>query len=385
MNSPKVPQSLTTRNSRVQKPVLAFAVASVLSFNAAAELKMLDDSMMAEVTGKAGLTIDIETRVTIAEVEYEDAGSFYWKDYSLTGIGGGLVDNLRATVDLSGSSERLATGFSDIARLATEGYLDVTDTDVAWAISEYSDGAGGFGKEYGDGDLVIHVTSQDFGMDLLSPGAPADFVTNMDAFKHAVDLHVQQGDFGLRSSDGSVETSLTRNFSVEAYLGYLDILITNNGNGFHETSATPATGKPENIRLGNSYIGMDVKFRVDDLDVDSTNNAINGPIPRAVTNPYLTLRDMRIHNERGADTLGSFGFASVESKIAAATGILTSMTELGNNTSDVYVDGQAIYDINIKWDWDIPHISFGDTGVSIGKVYFTDFHIADTSLVISAH
>jgi len=51
----------------------------------------------------------------------------------------------------------------------------------------------------------------------------------------------------------------------------------------------------------------------------------------------------------------------------------------------IHVDGQAIYDINVAWDWDLPHVSFGDTGQSIGSVYFTDFHISDTSLVISAH
>lgn len=366
---------------------LSMIFMSLVSLSAQAELVMLSEESLSRVTGQAGLTIDIETKVTIGEVEYVDAGSLYWKDYSLTGIGGGLVDNIRAKIDSTNGAETLATGFSDLAMLASMGYLDASETDIGWAVMEYSDGAGGFGKQYNDGDLVIHVTSTDFGIDFTQPipGNAADQATNLQAVKNAVDFHIQQGDFGLRSSDGSMETSISRNFSVQAYLGYLDLILRNNGNGFTDTGAGPSPGKPNNIRLADSYIELDLKFRVEDLDIENTSNALNRVIPRAVTNPGLTLKDMRIHNERGADTLGSFGFASVEAKIGAAMGVLNTMDQLAIPAADTRVDGHAVYDVNIKWDWDLPHISFGDTNQSIGKVYFTDFHINDTSIVISAH
>lgn len=360
---------------------------SIISLSAQAELVLLSEKSLSQVTGQAGLTIDIETKVTIGEVEYVDAGSLYWKDYSLTGIGGGMVDNIRAKIDSTNGAETLATGFSDLAMLASMGYLDANERDIAWAMVEYADGAGGFGKQYNDGDLVIHVTSTDFGIDFTQPlpGNATDQATNLQAVKNAVDFHIQQGDFGIRSSDGSVETSITRNFSVQAYLGYLDLILRNNGNGFTDTGSGPSPGKPNNIRLADSFIEMDLKFRVEDLDVEHTSNALNSVIPRAVTNPGLTLKDMRIHNERGNDTLGSFGFASVQTKIGAAMGVLNTMDKLATPATDTHVDGQAIYDVNIKWDWDLPHISFGDTNQSIGKVYFTDFNISDTSIVISAH
>jgi hypothetical protein len=168
-------------------------------------------------------------------------------------------------------------------------------------------------------------------------------------------------------------------------LGYLDLILRNNGNGYTDTGSGPSPGKPNDIRLADSYIEMDLKFRVEDLDIENTSNALNRVIPRAVTNPGLTLKDMRIHNERGNDTLGSFGFASVEAKIGAAMGVLNTMDQLATPGANARVDGQAVYDVNVKWDWDLPHISFGDTDQSIGKVYFTDFHINDTSIVISAH
>ena len=374
--------------SRLAKKLpLSLLFLSMVSLSAQAELVLLSEKSLSQVTGQSGLTIDIETRVTIGEVEYVDAGSLYWKDYSLTGIGGGLVDNIRAKIDSTNGAETLDTGFSDMAKLASIGFLDASETDVAWAMVEYADGAGGFGKQYNDGDLVIHVTSTDFGLDFTQPvsGNAADQATNLQAVKNAVDFHIQQGDFGLRSSDGSMETSVTRNFSVEAYLGYLDIILRNNGNGYTDTGSGPSPGKPNNINLADSYIELDLKFRVEDLDVENTSNALNRVIPRAVTNPGLTLKDMRIHNERGADTLGSFGFASVEAKIGAAMGVMNALDQFDASGNNTRVDGHAIYDVNVKWDWDLPHISFGDTDKSIGKVYFTDFHIDDTSIVISAH
>jgi len=359
-----------------------------------AELRALENEEMQDIRGQAGLTIDIETKYTIAEFEYVDAGSIFMRDLAFEGIDGGLVDNIRATVDISGPNERLAMGFSDYALWAAMGFLDPTEEDVEWALSEYADASTGtIGKEVGDGDLLIHVGATDYGLIDFTATSPvrdsAEYAENLDKMKNAIDFKMVQGEFGIRSSDGDVETVLTSNLSIEAYLGYVDILIKNNGNGF---SQTDEVGEPDGIRLGDSHIYIDTKFRVEDLDVDSTNNVQNPAVPQQAKNPYLTIRDMRIHNERGADTLGYFGFASVEKKIAAAKDIIPQYDSLiqdasaGTLTSiqDIGSDGISIYDINIRWDWDLPHIQFGDTNQTIGEVYFTDFVIG-TSLTISAH
>ena len=369
---------------------LAIASASAPGF---AELQLLDEGALKDIRGQAGLTIDIETKHTIGEFEYVDAGSLFIRDISFGGIDGGLADNLRAKVDISGPNERLQKGFSDYVFWSELGFIDPNDADVAWATAKYKDQTTGqIGEVLGDGDLLIHVSATDFGYNSpegLTKNTPSDYENNLEMMKNAIDLKFTQGELGLKSSDGSQETVLTRNLSIEAYLGYLDIMITNDGNGF---SQTDEEGEPDGIRLGDSHIAIDVKFRVEDLDVDSTNNATNTFIDRNVTNPYLTLRDMRIHNERGADTLGSFGFASVQQKIAAATDIIPTYSDLSsvaaNGTAEIKnygVDGVSIYDINVRWDWDLPHIQFGDTDTSIGEVYFTDFVIQSTSLTISAH
>lgn len=374
-----------------QKSLLGMgALVSLLSMDALAELKLLNERSLARVTAQAGLTIDIETKYTLGEIEYVDGesmgggGSMWWRDISFTGIDGGYVDNLRATVDIAGAGgETLHTGFSDVAFLASLGILDANEADVAWAISEYDQGGGRYGKTYGDGDLVIHITSQDFGIDRNFQNVLDDPAANLQRFKDAVDFKMTVGDFGLQSSDDLVETSLTQNLSMEMYLGYADMVYKNRGNGFHQTTAG---GEPGGIRIGDSWIGYDVKFRVEDLDVDNTNQATNTWLDRSLTTSLLTLRDMRIHNERGMDTLGSFGFASFESKTAAATGILKDMDSIiSSGLSAAKTDGMVIYDINALMDWDLPHISFGHDTRSIGQVFYTDLRISDTSLVISAH
>jgi len=361
---------------------IAICVSSNLAY---AELKLLNENSLARVTAQAGLTIDIETKYTLGELEYVDGGSMWWRDTSFTGIDGGMVDNIRATVDIANSGETLHTGFSDIAFYASLGLniFDTNDADVAWALGYYADGSGGYGKTYGDGDAVIHITSQDFGFDRNTLDILDDPVLNMQRFKDAIDFKFTIGDFGLRSSDETIETSLTQNFSMEAYLGYVDLVYKNLGNGFHQTSRI---GEPLGVRIGDSWIGYDLKFRIEDLDVDNTNQATNTWLDRSLTTSLLTLRDMRIHNERGADTLGSFGFASFESKTGAATDILNDIeTIVDSGLVNTRTDGMAVYDINAKMDWDLPHISFGDSNQSIGEVYYTDLQIYDTSLVISAH
>ncbi|KZY59121.1 hypothetical protein A3752_12750 [Oleiphilus sp. HI0081] len=57
----------------LKKIALASAIAAVAA-GAQAELKALDDSTMGELTGQAGLTIDLETKVSIGQFMYKDAG-----------------------------------------------------------------------------------------------------------------------------------------------------------------------------------------------------------------------------------------------------------------------------------------------------------------------
>ena len=81
----------------LNKTALAVAVA-VASSAAQAELKVLDDESLGVLTGQAGLTIDLETKYTIGEFMYKDAGSVFFKGISFGANEnvdpGGLFDNV---------------------------------------------------------------------------------------------------------------------------------------------------------------------------------------------------------------------------------------------------------------------------------------------------
>jgi hypothetical protein len=97
----------------LNKIVLVSAIAAI-SAGANAELKALDDSAMGELTGQAGLTIDIETKVSIGQFMYKDAGSLFIQDISISGNANttdgnlandsGMLDNIRMNIDIAGKA-----------------------------------------------------------------------------------------------------------------------------------------------------------------------------------------------------------------------------------------------------------------------------------------
>lgn len=68
----------------LKKSALVLAMAG-LPFAAQADLKPIDDAQMGSITGQAGVTIELETRVDIGEFRYTDEGSLSIKDISIGG------------------------------------------------------------------------------------------------------------------------------------------------------------------------------------------------------------------------------------------------------------------------------------------------------------
>ena len=118
----------------------------------------------------------------------------------------------------------------------------------------------------------------------------------------------------------------------------------------------------------DSRITWGTYFRVTDLDV-------------YIDIAGLQIQDMEIHNERGdltgLDGTSAFGFAHSIREIYAVKDAVLHLDQGG------YVDGIAI-NTRFKGDIDINHLSFGDTGKSIGQIFLTDVE-SDTRWVISAH
>src|SRR5690554_2907882 len=138
--------------------VAAIAAAPMASH---AGMKALDDTSMGNVTGQAGVTIELETYVEIGKFTYTDEGTFAVNDIKLGGANAsGLLD------DGSG-------GFVAVPGMATQSRtLDDLKIDIDVAA---------------DGDAVIHVGS--------ITGAP-------------IDWGMQAGSMSLNAADGSESTTL---------------------------------------------------------------------------------------------------------------------------------------------------------------------------------
>ena len=57
------------------KKLALVAAVSTASSGAIADLQMLDEESLQDVTGQAGLTIDVESQWEIGEFAYQDAGA----------------------------------------------------------------------------------------------------------------------------------------------------------------------------------------------------------------------------------------------------------------------------------------------------------------------
>ncbi len=153
----------------LKKLALATAVAAA-PFAAHADLMALDDSAMGNVTGQSGVSIELETEVSIGEFRYTDDGYLAVNDIY---IGGGSVER-----DANG----VVTGVS--------GLLDdlLIDIDVE-----------------ADGDAYIDVHS--------ISGAPIDYAVGI-------------GSASLNATDGSGDTTLlASNIGIEGNLAQLNLRV----------------------------------------------------------------------------------------------------------------------------------------------------------------
>jgi hypothetical protein len=92
------------------KKIALVAAIAAAPFAANAELQALNDTAMGDVTGQAGVTIELETKVSIGQFKYTDEGSFAVNDIVLggagvTAIGAGagyndLLDQLKIDIDV---------------------------------------------------------------------------------------------------------------------------------------------------------------------------------------------------------------------------------------------------------------------------------------------
>lgn len=352
------------------------------TFSVQADLQPMNDSSMADVTGQAGLTIEIDLEVNVGEIAYHDDGfltieNFIWGGVDRTGNTGvtGAFENWKMVIDVTDGVESLAYGFSEL----DHHYANAGSPDAAWAAAILKNDDE---QVHGDGDLVFHNTStqlfdgtvydRENDIDVALLGGPTtlpsdSFTETMDDWRNSAPFGVKIGAVKLHESDyvigskAGAGTILMSNFNAEVLTGPLDIIIQNNGSG-------STSGVPDSKVMVSDY------FEISDLSVDFDFLGIS-------------LTGLKLHNRRG-DTTGlntnrgldgiagnaddiaveSFGFAHAKWYLAAAPSAADGIQIAGA----------------IKGDIDMPRISLGDKAISIGEIYVTDMTF-QASLNISGH
>ncbi len=167
---------------------------------------------------------------------------------------------------------------------------------------------------------------------------------------------------------------------MEGYFGGFDMIIENNGNGFGEYDSL---GNFTETGVGSaaSKIKINTFFKIEEMEYDF--NIVG-----------VRYEKMKIHNARGNQLIGfdihqnnasgfvtrSESFAQAGSHIYSVKDAVLHLETLSTNPSG-YTDGIAM-DTRFFGDIDIGHLSFGDTGTSIGSQYWTDV-AATSNMVIS--
>ncbi len=193
-----------------------------VTFSVQAELKTMNDSAMADVTGQSGLTVEFSLEVSLDELAYKDKGfltieEFKWGGADRSGGLGvsGAFDNWKMVIDVAGDSESLAYGFSELDQY----HASVSSPDADWnsAIQSNDDAT-----IAGDGDLVIHITSTELfdgtrydratDTDVALSGGltslPSDsFTDTMDDWRNSAAFGV---DYGVEISTGVLKGLLSR-------------------------------------------------------------------------------------------------------------------------------------------------------------------------------
>jgi hypothetical protein len=308
----------------LNKLALATAIAAA-PLAANADLKALDDSAMGNVTGQAGVTIELETRVSIGEFTYTDEGTF-----AVSGI------------ELGGST---ASGLASAANAPTAGNL--LDR-LAIEIDVES-----------DGDAVIHVASLD-----ENNGQPVP-----------IDWGVSVDSMSLRGTGGE-NTTLVSDMKAWGLLGALDIRVdTDDVAGYTNTGT---------LQLDVAFDVRQMDFEVDFLAVGITGMEIRGAAADGDTIDFTVLNKADATDAAGVAQdarmrgLAAAGFAIARLDVYKGDSLYAATGQANPKTEVLRVDiDDVLMDVNIA------ETRIG--GTNIGTIGIDNLHISDTKLAVYGH
>lgn len=235
----------------LKKVALVSAIASMPFAVQADGLQPLDDNSMRNVSGQAGVTLELDVRTDIDRVAYsQNAGG-------VAGAGALLVDNIR----LSGGSDG-AGGYENL-----EFQIDI-DIEA-------------------NGDAVIGLTNR---------GTDAPFTLGLGI-----------GEIGLgQTMDGAIETTLISNLEMEALVGDTTITATNS-NPFAGGGDTGSIVIESSFAVDNLEADVDLlAMRLSDVRVAASGNLATLQTGGEITSAMLATNTITMGaGSRLSDTAGT--------------------------------------------------------------------------------
>ncbi|KPQ01424.1 DUF6160 family protein [Marinobacter sp. HL-58] len=308
----------------LKKLALATAVAAA-PFAAHAELQAMDDSTMGDVTGQAGVTIELETQVSIGEFTYTDEGTFSVKGIEL---GGALTSDSESAAAYADANE--AGALLDQLKI---------DIDIA-----------------DDGDAIIHVGSLQ--EDGEGNPVPIDWGMTADSME--------------LEGNGDQNTVLVSNMDAWGLLGVLDIRVDTDDVGGEAGTGT--------LNIDTAFTVNEMNFDVEFLGIGVRGMSIEGSNAGGETLSQEELAAMFAEDptdpsETEARLIGAAqqGFAVVSLDVYKGDGIGESSA---TDVLRVDVD-DVLMDINVA------ETVIG--GESIGAIGIDNLHISNTKMAVYGH
>ncbi len=316
------------------KKIALVTAISAASFGAQAELKALDDTAMSNMTGQAGVTIELDANVSIGEIQYKDQGSLFISDVAVGGAGlnghayadgsfaGTALDNLKIDIDIAGDGTDLGQSYG-LAKITDPNVVEVVNTGINVPTDALTGAAtGGQGEvapTIDDGDLVI-------ALDAIDQNDGVDMALNIGEIRLGDSTQGVQADGSHTVGTGTV---LLSNLRMNAQVGPIDIVIDGTTNNMNINAYFQAGGQ--------------------------------------VTMPFMaTSLAFKIHNARGTDALI---YTNNRGDVAAFAHAQVDISPAADTAKGLRVNVQ-----DFSGDIDLTNITLG-SAPSIGDVYLTDLSV----------
>ncbi|MCK0105536.1 DUF6160 family protein [Marinobacter sp. S0848L] len=327
----------------LKKIALVTAIAAA-PFAANAELQAMNDMAMGNVTGQAGVTIELETQVSIGQFKYTDTNAGGANE-----IGGGsfTVNN----IDLGGAG--LITGATPIFDADGDGTPDLAATQLLDDLSIDIDIAA-------DGDAVISVHT--------ISGLPIDFGLTADSMM----------------LEGTDSTTLVSGLKAWGMLAKLDIRVdtedaatnlggTGDGSLNIDTAFTVNSMEFDVPFLALGIKGMSITGAGANFDYDGDGLSLAGGDNDEVISPNLSVAP------------GDLGSLSKEQKVALGFASVNLDVYKGSSfgASPAATDALRININDIVMDVNVDQVLIG--GTNIGTVALDNLHVQNTRLAVYGH